>query len=445
VSLLLLFLIGLRSGTARVFNNIKSGAGTLTGGVSMASFRDGYSFMIWAACNGNGPYDLNTGTTYATGTITATSLSGTTLSVTDSSKTWTANQWVANPPYSVIDTTLNPLVGGAITSSAATSVTSSVYGSWMSEPPFAVGHTYNIKQATACIDQVGRGQSSVYLSGNTGPDGGPVGPGGTPVWPSDALDPVYEWADQSDNTPTFGWVKNSTGTARFVENVDYYQQKSPFTGASGTGFGLRGSRPATCTNGVAYWSVDQGSWNPTSAGPPINVGGTNYYNGVLDKCTDGANANPALRWTNDVYHPYNYPHPQTIQTTSCNNTNIGNGITCVFSKNSQSTDGGLSVSTGTFTSSGNLEIIVLHFGPLGGGSNPCIPVDNKNTTLVPIDQMDTTISGPVSTKVWYVTNPTVGTGHQITCTSSVAIYPGLDVLFFSTPSPFFRDVYSKLG
>jgi hypothetical protein len=80
---------------------------------------------------------------------------------------------------------------------------------------------------------------------------------------------------------------------------DLYQQVATFDGTTGTGFGPRSARPATCTTGVVYWSTDQGNWNHSEGGGQ----------GVLDKCTDGSNPNPALRWTSAWYVAYDYPHP----------------------------------------------------------------------------------------------------------------------------------------
>jgi hypothetical protein len=76
---------------------------------------------------------------------------------------------------------------------------------------------------------------------------------------------------------------------------EYYQQTTNFNGTSGVGSGPRSARPASCTTGVAYWSIDQGSWNRSVAGGQ----------GVLDKC---ASTNS---WQNAWYVPYVYPHPHT--------------------------------------------------------------------------------------------------------------------------------------
>ena len=112
------------------------------------------------------------------------------------------------------------------------------------------------------------------------------------------------WNDQVTEK-CYQWLNTNAGsdiafTTQYAEqilvNEHYYDYSASFTGASGMGSGVRGSRPATCTIGVAYWSIDQGSWNSSGAGGQ----------GVLDKCT-GTNT-----WTNAVYVPYDYPYPGTV-------------------------------------------------------------------------------------------------------------------------------------
>lgn len=79
---------------------------------------------------------------------------------------------------------------------------------------------------------------------------------------------------------------------------------APFNGASGFGVGKRAKRPTTCTVGVGYLSVDQGSWNNGSFSYTINgADAGTYTQGVIDKCT------ATNTWTNDYWHPYTYPHP----------------------------------------------------------------------------------------------------------------------------------------
>jgi hypothetical protein len=160
----------------------------------------------------------------------------------------------------------------------------------------------------ACIDQPGRGKGDL-LTGSF-----PSKLNGASIsWPHQAVDPVYIFANDFGiwNSGYGGAIDSNQSSGRVVADRDYYLQASgantnsstPFTGTTGTGWGTRAHRPATCTTGVVYWSVDQGSWNSIHAGTPIVIDSVNYYNGVLDKCTS------TNTWTNAVYTPYTYPHP----------------------------------------------------------------------------------------------------------------------------------------
>ena len=124
---------------------------------------------------------------------------------------------------------------------------------------------------------------------------------GTIAWPNQALVPTYSWMN-TQNTNSYAtnhFWQTYESPARVTENTDYYNQYpnvdngGSFTGAAGTGYGTRASRPSTCTTGVAYWSTDQGSWNQSGSGGQ----------GVLDECTS------TNTWTNAAYTPYTYPDP----------------------------------------------------------------------------------------------------------------------------------------
>ena len=83
-----------------------------------------------------------------------------------------------------------------------------------------------------------------------------------------------------------------------VENREFYNQHSPFSGVVGIGVGPLASRPTTCTTGVGYWATDQGSWNTLRGG-----------DGVFYKCT-------ATNTWSHYYTPYVSPHPLQRGRTS---------------------------------------------------------------------------------------------------------------------------------
>lgn len=149
-----------------------------------------------------------------------------------------------------------------------------------------------------CLDQPGRGQSEL-LSGSM-PSIVNTERGNIIAWPNQALEPLREWSNTFTAVP--GWGNNDdhhvslgNGSSVLVENRDYYKETASFNGTVGVGVGVRASRPATCTTGVAYWSTDQGgNWHTTN--------GT-ANDGTLDVCT------ATNTWTNAVYTPYTYPHP----------------------------------------------------------------------------------------------------------------------------------------
>lgn len=171
------------------------------------------------------------------------------------------------------------------------------------------GGTFNGTDTTLgypAIDQPGRGHGDLLvglfpnkLNDSTG----------IIEWPNQALEPIYIWNNTGNIVPGWGgnYVSNAGG-GRIVENRDYYlpasdiqsSPTSPFDGTSGTGWGTLANRPTTCTPGVAYFAIDQGSWNQSASNPyGVNLGG---LSGVLYKCTS------TNTWT-EYYEPYTYPHP----------------------------------------------------------------------------------------------------------------------------------------
>jgi len=240
----------------------------------------------WQGCDGTGSYDYNDGTIYFSGTISSVSGTNPYTITVSGSPGWTTNQWVSNgSPFSIHDITINN--GSEITASTSNTLTVTAWTS----TPFASGDNIQILRATQCIDQSSRIGGS-YLSGSTPSPTGKV---------YQTLDPVYEAADTSDHTTSFGFV--TSNTARIIANRDFYAEvsqsaqnspTSPFNGTSGTGFGTLANRPTTCTPSVGYWTTDQGNWNQSGSGGQ----------GKLFVCT-------ATNTWSLYYTPYTYPHPLT--------------------------------------------------------------------------------------------------------------------------------------
>ena len=139
-----------------------------------------------------------------------------------------------------------------------------------------------------CLDQPGRGIGAL-LAGEF--PGAINTAAGKAVWPQQALEPVYEWGNtwaRVMNEP--GYVVANYAEGVLQENRDYYLGTSSFTGATGVGRGPLGSRPNSCTAGVAYWATD-----------------TN----TLYKCIS------ANSWSS-LYQPYTYPHPLRGAVASSN-------------------------------------------------------------------------------------------------------------------------------
>jgi len=133
----------------------------------------------------------------------------------------------------------------------------------------------NTSAGYRCLDQPGQGQSDLLV--NDFPNAVNLSTG-TIAWPHQALEPVYEWLNNS-SAVTY-W--NAPADAE-IANADYYLYAGSFTGATGTGSGLLSARPSTCTPRVAYWATNTQT---------------------LFQC---ATTNT---WTT-YYTPYTYPHPLT--------------------------------------------------------------------------------------------------------------------------------------
>ncbi len=288
----------MRGGTGYVFSNAFSDTGLSTPYLTLIqlnSYRDTSGYAPWGpsgiaeGCGGQGPFDTNTGTVYASFTASGSSSLDNTISTTSTLSSGAYNGSFTGITYSLVDTTL----GWA--STIATNTTNTVVTNPAAQPGAGSAHTASsgdameVLSAYPCTDQIGRG-AGTYVSGTGGTGGAP-----TPTAAiNQASDPAYEWLNSLDGTTqTPAYTVGGTGYYHLHANRDYYGYASGFSGASGVGSGTRASRPSTCTTGVAYWSTDQGSWNQSGSGGQ----------GVLDVCTS------TNTWTNGAYTPYTYPHP----------------------------------------------------------------------------------------------------------------------------------------
>ena len=142
----------------------------------------------------------------------------------------------------------------------------------------------------ACLDGIGRGQGIQALNGANFPSA-LNSTTGTIAWPEEYLEPVYAWMNTLLGSPALSIASPATAA-----NRDVYTDNASFTGATGTGFGVAASRPATCTAGPggAYGASPTGSY------------GVAYFEtdtGLLDICT------ATNTWGVQFNPEYTYPHP----------------------------------------------------------------------------------------------------------------------------------------
>lgn len=142
------------------------------------------------------------------------------------------------------------------------------------------------------ITKTGDHEFTYQMGADPGGDVGFLGSETTPVpWTSNdqITDACYQWLN------TVGGSNVAFTTQYPLEirpNEHYYDYSASFNGTVGMGSGIRADRPASTTNGVAWWDTDHGgNWNTLN-------GSAN--DGCLDIVQGGA-------WVNCVYTPYPSP------------------------------------------------------------------------------------------------------------------------------------------
>ena len=294
--------VPIRSGTVLMWGNVLnvSGGAWFNQYIAFNDYRTLQAFPPWGACDGGSVFDTNDAGNPLFSGRTISSVTGSNPYVITPSGTtpsWTLNQWQSGGAdcatgsiCSVHDSTINN--GGLIASNTSNTVT---VDAWTSTS-YANGDSFVINHETVCLDQENR-SGGTYYSGSTPSPSSAA---------NQTLDPAYEF-DDSGYDPVFGNVNSNA--PQMIANRDWYTDNSagtphaqtsptsPFSGASGVGFGTLANRPTSCTPVVGYWATDQGSWNASS-----NTYTGGYAQGELFTCT------ATNTWTAS-YTPYTYPHP----------------------------------------------------------------------------------------------------------------------------------------
>lgn len=279
---------------------------------------DGGSYIAVTGAD-QSAYNVTTASRRNTGmSISSSSAANPTTITTSSAHGWSSGQRVAitGHSFSAVNGTWTITVTGTTTFTIPVSVTSGGSGGTASNTG-ATFFTYTVAGTPAtpatgvslkivspfdgnqdstgypCLDQAGRGKGTL-LSGD--------GPGGSTISPvaslNQASEPIYTWNNLVNSVLSPTWAQS--GGSVIIENREFYNQCgtaqacTTFNGTVGIGRGVRASRPATCTTGVAYASTNGGTWNNGASSV------------VLDKCI------ATNTWQDGWYTPLAYPHFLTV-------------------------------------------------------------------------------------------------------------------------------------
>lgn len=199
----------LRSGTGVIYSN--TAIGQYSGSIVAAVYRINSACTPWGLANGTNVWDSNSGTIYASGTCTGTNNS---TFMVDANASWTVNQWAG---YSLNDANS----GGNLAAMIYSNTSNTIYvqgtgGNCGSNMKFFNGDPYQILLVQAVLDQPGRGSGDTLSSYSPAIN---VSRGGIPAWPTEPLDPIYQWSNTLNDAPVF---IGSTQSPLLQANRDWY-------------------------------------------------------------------------------------------------------------------------------------------------------------------------------------------------------------------------------
>jgi hypothetical protein len=111
-----------------------------------------------------------------------------------------------------------------------------------------------------------------------------------------------------------------------------------------------------------------------------------------------------------------------IPVTACNNTSVGNGVTCILSASAATTDG-MSVSLMAFNATGANTLVMS----VGSSDGNCTPSSTPANTWV----LATPHGTPPTHRFFVAYNAAVSNSMTISCTATASEYPAMSVAAFS--------------